>query len=173
MLESFTLLMAGLLATFILAVPFINLLYNLKFQRAEETHVLIPVFTKLHAWKVGTPNSGGILVILIVVILGWLLLQPRLDLTRSPAIIVFISLILYGVLGLYDDIKKFFGYQKEKFWGMRMRYKLLLQILIALLLSWLIFLHLNVAGTVAVYLPFITTLQLSAWVYLPFASLVI
>src|SRR5437588_2253753 len=173
MVESLTFLMAGFLATFILAVPFINLLYKLKFQRAEETHVLIPVFTKLHAWKVGTPNSGGILVILVVVILGWLLLQPRLDLTRSPAIIVFISLILYGVLGLYDDIKKFFGYQKEKFWGMRMRYKLLLQIIIAVLIGWLIFLHLSVSGTVAVYIPFLTTLQLPAAVYIGLAAFVV
>jgi phospho-N-acetylmuramoyl-pentapeptide-transferase len=173
MVQSLIYFMVGFLATFILAVPFINLLYKLKFQRAAETHVLIPIFTKLHAWKVGTPNSGGILVILIVVVLGWLILQPRLDLYRSPIIIIFISLLLYGVLGLYDDIKKFFGYQKEKFWGMRMRYKLIIQIFIAALLGWLLFLHLNTSGTVALYIPFITAIQLPAAIYIAFAALTI
>lgn len=165
--------MAGFLATFILAVPFINLLYKLKFQRAAETHVLIPIFTKLHSWKVGTPNSGGILVILVVTILGWLLIQPNLDLYRAPSLIIFISLILFGVLGLYDDIKKFFGYQKEKFWGMRIRYKFGLQLLIAALLGWLIYLHLSIDGTVALYIPFTATLQLPGWAYITFAAITI
>src|ERR1700730_12187375 len=109
MVESLVYLMVGFLATFILAIPFINLLYKLRFRRANETYILSHM-NKIHAWKIGTPNSGGVLVILVILILGWLILHPLLDLYRSPIIVVFISLLLYGVLGLYDDIKKFFGY---------------------------------------------------------------
>jgi phospho-N-acetylmuramoyl-pentapeptide-transferase len=172
MVESLVYFIAGFLVTAILAIPFINLLYKLKFRRVNETYILSQM-NKIHAWKVGTPNSGGVLVIFVVLILGWLLLQPQLDLYRSPSIVVFITLLLYGVLGLYDDIKKFFGYQKEKFWGLRLRYKLGLQVLIALLLGWLIYLHLNVDGLVSLYIPFVTTFQLPAWTYISFATLVI
>lgn len=167
------LLLAGFLLTFVGAVPFINLLYKLKFQRVAEVHTLIPVFTKLHAWKVGTPNSGGILVVVVTVLLGWLYLQPELSFAKSPALIIFVSLFLYGVLGLYDDIKKFFGYQKEKFWGLRMRYKFLLQFVIAGLVGLLIFDHLSVNGTVGILIPWVTTLQLNLWEYLPLAMLVV
>lgn len=172
MVESLVYFMAGFLVTAILAIPFINLLYRMKFRRADETYILSQM-NKIHAWKIGTPNSGGVLVVLVVVILGWLMMQPQLDLYRSPTIVVFISLLLYCVLGLYDDIKKFFGYQKEKFWGLRLRYKLILQILVAILLGWLLFLHLSVGGLVTLYIPFITTLQLPAWTYISFATLTI
>jgi phospho-N-acetylmuramoyl-pentapeptide-transferase len=88
-------------------------------------------------------------------------------------LVVFCSLILYGLLGLYDDIKKFFGYHKEKFWGLRIRYKLILQILIAVLLGWLVYQHLGAGGSVSVYIPFFGDISLSAPIYTAFAALTI
>lgn len=155
------------------AVPFINLLYRLKFQRQKEVHVLSPVFTKLHAWKAGTPNSGGVLIIVITLLLGWYFIQPELSFTTSPLLIIFAGLVSFGLLGLYDDVKKYFGYHKEAFWGMRLRYKLFLQIFFAAVLGWLVFQHLQVNGLVSLNVPLLGIFALTSWVYVPFATLVI
>lgn len=165
--------LASFIITALAAIPFINLLYRLKFQRQKEVHVLSPVFTKLHAWKVGTPNSGGVLIILVILILGWLALTPEPDPRRSPATLVFLALGLYGLLGLYDDIKKYFGFQKDAFWGMRLRYKLGLQVLFGLFLGWLLFDQLQFAGTVNLTVPFIGSFLVDAAFYIPFAALTI
>lgn len=159
--------------TALAAIPFINLLYRLKFQRQQEVHVLSPIFTKLHAWKVGTPNSGGVLIILITVLMGWYFLQPELSFAKSPGLIIFLGLLLYGALGFYDDIKKYFGYQKDKFWGLRLRYKLILQIVFALILGELIFQHLGVNGLVSLEVPWLGNFMIPEFIYVAFAAFVI
>jgi phospho-N-acetylmuramoyl-pentapeptide-transferase len=154
------------------AVPFISLLYYLKFQRRKEVHLLSPIFTKLHAWKVGTPNSGGVLVILVVLLLGGIT-AALMDSFRSGGAIVFLSLATYGLLGLYDDIKKYFGWQKRAFWGMRLRYKLTIQIFLAVILGYLLFLSLNTNGVVKVDTIFFGSFNLAWWAYTTFAALTI
>lgn len=170
-------LLAALLTSFtltaILAVPFINLLYRLKFQRQAEVHVLSPIFTKLHAWKAGTPNSGGVLIILVTVFLTWVFAGGALQEGRVNVVPILLALILYGVLGLYDDIKKYFGYHKTKVWGMRLRYKLALQVLFGLVLGNIIFSQLNVGGQVNLAIPFWGSFLMGPEFYIPFAALTI
>lgn len=170
---TFGLALLSFVVTSLAAVPFINLLYRLKFQRQQEVHVLSPIFTKLHAWKVGTPNSGGILIVAVTIILGFLFIQPSLDPRFSPAMIVFLGMISYGLLGLYDDIKKYFGYQKEKFWGMRLRAKLLIQILLALGLGWLIWELQNPVEFITLPTFLFPDLILDQTTYIIFAALTI
>ena len=57
-----------------LIVPFINLLYQLKFQRpgraaADFMGTVNSIFNKLHKKKAGTPVGGGVLIIAAVTIL--------------------------------------------------------------------------------------------------------
>ena len=173
MTQIFASLLISLGLTALAAVPFINLLYRLKFQRQKEVHVLSPIFTKLHAWKVGTPNSGGVLVILVTVILGYLLTRPGLNPNHSSVAAIFFALLTFGALGLYDDIKKYFGYQKEKFWGMRLRYKLIIQVLLSLALGFFLFNLLQVNGAVSLVIPLVGSFDLGQVPYIIFAGVVI
>jgi phospho-N-acetylmuramoyl-pentapeptide-transferase len=160
--------------TALAAVPFINLLFRLKFQRQKEVHVLSPIFTKLHAWKVGTPNSGGVLIILVTVILGAIFTQVPLDqFYLTPVGILLIALISYGALGLYDDVRKYFGYSQTSFWGMRLRYKLGLQIILGLTLGWLLFKSLAVGGVIPLQTYFFGIFDVGPEFYIPFAALTI
>lgn len=168
------LMLVAFTITVLAALPFINLLYRLKFQRQKEVHVLSPIFTKLHSWKVGTPNSGGILVILVTILLGWAITQPPLDgFQFTPVGIVILGLLGYGLLGLYDDIKKYFGYQQTGFWGMRLKYKLLTQIVLALGLGWLLFESLSIGGVVTLPTYLFGAFELEAAQYILFAALTI
>jgi phospho-N-acetylmuramoyl-pentapeptide-transferase len=74
------LLIFSFVVTSISLVPFINLLYRLKFTRRIQVtrdafNHLTPIFDKLHAHKQGTPVGGGLLIILIVALL-FLILFP-------------------------------------------------------------------------------------------------
>ncbi|MFH2019060.1 MAG: hypothetical protein ABII80_00360, partial [bacterium] len=121
-----------------LIVPFINLLYNLKFQRpSRKTSDLMgkvnSVFNYLHKKKSGTPVGGGILIILTTSLL-YLLISTLLRLVgadgtsvydlRSEVTMIFAAFLLFGLLGLYDDIVKFFDIKSTKGVGMSWRTKL-------------------------------------------------
>src|SRR3989337_3458285 len=101
-------------ATFFAAVPFIDLLYKLKFQRQREMQrdifgVITSIVNRLHGWKVGTPNAGGVLIILVSIILSAIFykLVPGYDIRTKlygvnwVAASLYLTLILFGVLGLY------------------------------------------------------------------------
>ncbi|HOG37331.1 MAG TPA: hypothetical protein PKZ29_00240, partial [Candidatus Woesebacteria bacterium] len=72
------LLLFSFLITSILVIPFINILYKLKFQRQKQqtTDFLnkkTPIFDKFHNSKTGTPVGGGVLVIIAVTVLFFVL----------------------------------------------------------------------------------------------------
>jgi phospho-N-acetylmuramoyl-pentapeptide-transferase len=131
-----------------LIVPFINLLYDLKFQRpgrgtADFMGTVNSVFNKLHKKKAGTPVGGGLLIIitttiLFTVVMGMLKLvganmQSVYD-YRQEINVLFATFILYGLLGLYDDIIKFFG-KTGHLVGISWRFKFIIQLLIGLELA--------------------------------------
>jgi phospho-N-acetylmuramoyl-pentapeptide-transferase len=170
-------------ATLLAAVPFINLLYRLKFQRQrEEQRDIFGQFTsivnRLHGWKVGTPNAGGVLIILTTIILSVIFYKivPGYDIRTKAfgfnwaAVILYITLIGFGALGLYDDLRKFYGFKLAGAWGLRLRYKFILQWLLAFLIAWLLFYKLNLSS---VHVPVIgANLNLGVW-FIPFAAFVI
>lgn len=126
-----------------LIVPFINMLYRLKFQRQQQVTKdafgkRTEIFDRFHGHKAGVPVGGGLLVIAVICfvfaaifpILKYLGIVITNVYPIVPEItILFFSLISFGAIGLYDDIKKFFGIKKSKFFGLRLRHKLFLQIL--------------------------------------------
>lgn len=169
--------------TFLLAVPFINLLYKLKFQRQKESQrdifgAVTSIVNRLHGWKVGTPNAGGILVILVTVVLSaaFYKIVPGYDIITKKfgfdwvAVILYTTLISFGLLGLYDDIRKFYGFSLKGAWGLRIRYKFILQWLLAGGIAYLLYSRMHLTG---VYLPFVAQEINLGWLYVPFAAFVI
>jgi phospho-N-acetylmuramoyl-pentapeptide-transferase len=110
--QALGLLLLSFFITSILLVPFIDFLYKLKLRRREQVTKDVfnqntPIFDKFHSWKKGTPIGGGLLIIATVT--GVTLWSYGL-LAKTPKpwelFILLFSFISFGLLGLYDDIKK-------------------------------------------------------------------
>ncbi len=152
------LLIFSFLITSVLVVPFINLLYKMKFYRrvqltrdAEGKHTKI--FDKFNNIKAGTPVGGGLLVIGVTFLL-YLALFPLLSFLGTyirvayrmtdELNILFFTFISFGLLGLYDDIKKFFGFERSGFFGLRMRHKFFIQWILAFIIASLMYFNLKI-----------------------------
>lgn len=178
-----SLLIFSFVTTGIFIVPFINLLYSIKFQRQvqktkDPLEQPTPIFDRLHQMKAGTPVGGGLLVILVVSIL-FSLLFPILrffGITITyvyPLIeelnIIFFTFISFSLLGLYDDLMKFFKFEKSNFFGLRFRWKFTLQCVLALIISFLLYFNLKINFF---YIPFIGVFTVGWW-FVPLASFII
>jgi len=133
----------------ILVIPFIDLLYKLKFTRKKEAPKTgkVPLFDKLHDIKAGTPVGGGILIIVLVSLL-FALVFPL-----SSSMGVFIKT---GVLGLT--------------FGMSRKLKFFIQWGLAFLIAYGIYKFL---GIQILHIPILNkTFSLGIW-YIPFAAFVI
>jgi len=165
-----------------LIVPFINILYTLKFQRPKEKTadfmgVMNSVYNKLHKKKAGVPVGGGLLIILTTSVL-FILVSGMLTLVGAPVSsvyplkqemnVLFSTFILFGVLGLYDDIMKFFG-SSAGLVGMRMRAKFAIQVVISLGISYYLY---HVMGISIINIPYLGVWDLG-WFFVPFASFII
>lgn len=144
--SQYGLLIGSFLVTLVLFVPFINLLYKLKFTRKKETDEVrqnasqaFYDMRKKHAIKVGVPTGGGILVSLVVMVITGVALLfaynqpsflPGYPFEAEVGLLLF-TFAAFGILGFYDDIVKIFGFKKTGFFGLRMRHKLILQTVIA------------------------------------------
>src|SRR2546423_15416898 len=96
----------------LLFVPFIDFLYKIKMRRQEQHtrdmfNKRTPLFDKFNAGKVGTPMGGGILIIFIVIVLSfWAYGIFNTKSNPGEVFIIFFSFVSFGLLGLYDDLKK-------------------------------------------------------------------
>ncbi|MBT3249980.1 MAG: hypothetical protein HN846_02205 [Candidatus Pacebacteria bacterium] len=178
------LLLFSFIVTSISIVPFINLLYKIKFQRANQITKdafgkNTPIFDKHNSKKAGTPVGGGLLVIVVVSIL-FASIMPLLnvfgvDVTsvyqsfQSEINILFFTFLSFSILGLYDDVKKFFGFKQSGFFGIKLRTKLMLQIVLALIIAAMMYFSLGIS---ILHIPFIGTFELGI-IYIPFATFVI
>lgn len=177
------LLIFSFLITSVLVVPFINLLYRMKFYRRVQTTKdaegnRTKIFDKFHNIKAGTPVGGGFLVIGITVVL-YLILFPLLSFMGTyiqtsyqmmdELNILFFTFISFGLLGLYDDIKKFFGFEKSGFFGLRMRHKFLIQWILAFIISFMMYFNL---GVDIINIPFWGVLKIGP-LFIPLAAFII
>lgn len=177
-------LIFSFITTSIFIIPFVNTLYALKFQRSDQKTLdtfgkRTPIFDKFHKGKAGIPVGGGLLVVAIVSLLFMFLLPilsvMGIDVTSNygdaqmEINILFFTFLSFAMLGLYDDIKKFFKFEKAAFFGLRMKHKLLLQIGLAIIISCLLYFNLGIS---IVNVPFIGTLHMGP-MYIPFAAFVI
>ncbi len=178
-----TMILFALLLNGVLYFPFINLLYKFKFQRQKQKtkdafEKPTPIFDSLHKHKAGTPVGGGLLVLLTTAVFFPLMLLAMkyffVPITAvyyldSEVKILLFTFLSYGALGLYDDLKKTFVWAKDAFFGLRMRHKLIIEIILALLISFWLYFDLHI--------QFINIPILGVWdlgfFYIPFAALVI
>ena len=173
------------LFTSILVIPFINLLYKLKFIRRKEAPKKgkVPLFDKLHDIKAGTPVGGGILLISVVTVLFALIfplsghlgvfIESAYDL-KSELFVIFFAFLAFGLLGLSDDLIKIFGKPKKGtlglWFGLTRKQKFVLQWILGFLLGFFIYRDL---GIQFIHIPlFNVTVNLGVW-YVPFAAFII
>lgn len=167
----------------LLFIPFIQLLYQFRLQRLAQVtrdafNKRTPLFDKFHKHKAGTPVGGGLLIILVTTILlpimllvmtyFWLPVTSVYPMGSEVKILLF-TFISFGLLGLVDDVKKTFGWVKNGFFGLRLRHKLILEIVIATIIAfWLMHdLHISIF-----HIPLLGVFQLGWW-FIPFAVFVI
>lgn len=180
----FGLILLSFFTISVLLVPFVNLLYKIKFQRRTQKTVDVferrtPIFDKLHAHKVGTPLGGGFLVIFVVFFLtlffifyyqysglGVVSIYPF----EKEIFVLLFTFISFGLLGLYDDLRKTFGL-KAKFWGLKFRHKLVLQTMLAVFVAWWLYSDTGL-GIHILNIRFIDVFDIG-WLFLPFAAFVI
>jgi phospho-N-acetylmuramoyl-pentapeptide-transferase len=168
----------------LLFVPFIDLLYSMKFQRANQQtkdplNKRTPIFDRFHKHKAGTPVGGGILIVLTTLILFILftffhLLIGKRIFSNYQSIVSQIKILLFvfvsfSFLGLYDDLKKIFIWHGDKFFGLRVRHKLVLEVILAAIVSWWMFAELKIS---IVNIPYFGVYDIS-WFFIPFATFVI
>ena len=179
------LLLLAFVITMALMVPFIGLLYKLKFIRQSETQEIrkdaSAAFYKIremHAWKAGVPTGGGILVAVVVTVLfalGMTIWKPTGGVLSGFAIggelaVIFLTFVGFGLLGFYDDLIKIFGYAKTGFFGLRMRHKFIIQWIMAIAVALLMYL---VLGIDIVNVPFLGFYLHLEWLYVPLAAFLI
>lgn len=164
----------SLFITSILIVPFIDFLYRIKLQRQKQkTRDIFNnrtyVFDKLHEWKVGTPIGGGILIIFVVTILTlWAYGLFSIEVRLWELFVLLFSFIGFGVLGLYDDLKKILNAERLGFFGLRFKHKFVIQWILALIIGWVLFMN----GYTFVHIPSFGTIALGP-LYILFAAFVI
>lgn len=181
-------LIFSFIVTGLLLIPFINLLYKLRFtRRIEAPRFLrkskVPLFDKMHDWKAGTPVGGGILIIIIVSLIFFLLFPLvtylGVQITRAHPLgdevrIIFLAFIGFGLLGLYDDLMKFFGKPQVGelgyVFGISKFSKFLIQWILAGIIAFLLWNQLNID---ILHLPIIDKVLHLDWLYVPFAAFVI
>lgn len=160
--------------TGVLLVPFIDFLYRVKFQRQKQkTKDLFnqhtPVFDRYNKWKVGTPFGGGLLIIAVVSVLAlWSFGMLAVDVKPWQLFVILFTFVGYGALGFYDDFKKLSKIETG-FFGLRMRYKFIIQWLLAFIVASVLYYQL---GYTFIFIRGIGLTDLG-FLYIPFAALVI
>ena len=175
---------SSFLLNFILIVPFINFLYQLKFQRQpQKTKDFLnrptPIFDRFNRDKNGTPIGGGILVLLTTVfvffffIFMYSIFKKNIFSNYPSAsmeiIIIIFTFLSFGILGFLDDFKKIVSWKKSQFFGLRLRHKLIIQLILSLIISYLLFFNLKIS---IIHIPFFGVFDIS-YFYILFSSFVI
>ncbi len=179
-------LIFSFIVTSIATVPFIDLLYKLHLTYHRPIPALTPqesqefqVINQNQSWKIGTPIGGGILLIFLVsflylVLYGYL---GKLGITITSVFdfkeelnLLFFTFIAFGLLGLYDDIKKIFNLPKKtsrvSVWpGSKTVFIFILSVVVASIL------YFNV-GISLVHIPGFGVIKLG-WTYIPLAAIIV
>ena len=117
--------------------------------------------------KSNTPSMGGLIIIISITISSILWGDIY---NRNIWILLFI-LISFGIIGLYDDYKKFVLSSSD---GISGRSKLLLQIIFSSIVLAFIFLNVENDLEITLILPFIKTFSLYlGWVFIPWSIFII
>jgi len=124
-----------------------------------------------HKEKMGTPTMGGLMIIvpvaLLTILLNFVSLQGY-DLLGRSVLVPLLIMISFGILGAIDDWEGIRGKRRRE--GMRMRTKLLLQVILAVISAFALKYMLNVPE---LYWPgYAKSLSLGS-IYIPIAAFII
>lgn len=106
---------------------------------------------KIHDHKRGTPTAGGIAILTALAFTPFLI--------RSEGLILLFATFGFGLVGLADDLIKFF---KRRSLGLRARYKILLSLLVGVV--FLLLIHSFSLNLPSFKVPFASTLELPWWI---------
>lgn len=185
MFESFALVKVLVLSTvaFLVAMAWTpaltHFLFKYKLGKQIRSAKSAPIFSKLHAKKSGTPVMGGLLVwvttLVLAIVFGWIwslwpesFLGGLNFLTREQTLLPLGALVASALVGMVDDYLnvKRIGADGG---GLRIRHRLVLYTLIALVGAWWFYFKLDWD---LLHLPFVGDFNIGWW-YIPFFILVI
>jgi len=118
-----------------------------------------------HYTKEGTPTLGGLLIITVVLVCAMAAQLINGHFVDESTFAPLLTLALVGILGTVDD-----WLNARTGEGIRMRQKLLWQIVVAVAAAWLIQRRYDIT---AVVIPFYGPLEIPAWAYILFAAFAI
>lgn len=178
------LLLTSFLINAIALIPFIHILYKLKIQRQNQKtkdafNVPTPIFDTLNRKKAGIPIGGGLLIITMTTLIFllafpilyyfWIPITSIYSNKAAELKVLLFGFISFGLIGLYDDIKKVFFGKSESFFGLRLRHKLILEIILSLLIGFWLFSEVKIE---IINIPFLGVFHLGIF-YIFFAAFVI
>lgn len=156
-------------------VPFIDLLFYLRRRYKKSipkgyNDTASPIHNKLLAGKdVDTPVGGGILLIALVTILSSIYAKLYgLDEPTDLYILLF-TFLSFGLIGLLDDVRKILAAFSGKFAGLRGRYILLFQVILATIVAYGLY---SLIGINNIYISGFGNFVIGAW-YIPLAAFLI
>lgn len=161
--------------TALLLVPFIDFLYKIKLQRkVQKTRDMFnnrtPIFDKFSIGKAGTPFGGGLLIVIVATVLSlWTYGLFQVEVSFWELFVLLFAFIGFGALGFYDDLRKILNKGNDGIFGLRFRYKFLLQWILALIIGAVFYYQL---GYSFIYLHWLGQLPLG-FLFIPFAAFVI
>ncbi|HEX9007790.1 MAG TPA: hypothetical protein VF837_00830 [Patescibacteria group bacterium] len=166
----------------VLIVPFIDFLYKLRLYKkktsiAEEMTDTASMHIRS---KAKTPEAGGIIIVVITSLI-FSFIMPILkrlgfEITHVFAIneeinIIFFTFISFGLLGLYDDVVKFFELDRESgYSGLKTAHKFLIQFALGLIIGAMLYVNL---GIDIIHFPFIGVIHFGYWFVLISALIVV
>ncbi len=172
------LLIFSFILTSLAIVPFINLLYRMRFYKSKtavQARSKNAASTHIQS-KSRTPEGGGLLILIMVSLLFAFIFpiirKLGIFITQVYPLndelnVIFFTFLSFGLLGLYDDIVKFFELDRDQgFAGLRSSHKFLLQIGLSLVIGILLYFNL---GIHIINIPFIGVFNVGIW-YVPLAA---
>ena len=168
------LVLLSVFVTGVLLIPFIDYLYKMKFRRQKQKTVDMfnkptPTFDKFNNCKAGTPFGGGMLIVVVVSVLTfWAYGILGVQVNGWQIAAIMLGFVGFGLLGLYDDLKKLVGGQGV-FFGLRFRHKFVIQWTLAFAISSILYFKLGYSFI------FIRGFGLASlgFLFIPFAAFVI
>ena len=165
--EQIILLLTSFAISFVLSLIIIPLLKKLKVGQIERTDG-----PQSHLKKQGTPNMGGVIMILNIIIMAIITMIQNQggDWAGEQNLLVLAFITVgFGIVGLVDDLKKLLGKNTK---GLEPKLKMFGLLLIAVI--YVVFLTNVLKIGTDIYIPFFeNTLTLPIWLYIPFAVFVL
>ncbi len=136
------LLLLSFFITAVLLVPFIDFLFKLRINRTDEDkrvdtqNKAAPITARLLSYKGKRPIGAGALVVVVTAVLSlWSYGLLGVRASFAELFILLFTMLSFGLLGLYDDLRKNFNKDRTGIFGLRWRHKLIIQVLLGLFIG--------------------------------------